>query len=55
MPISYWGEVVIIVAYLINHVPSRSLQFKTLLNVLNETISAPTMPNLQPRVFGCVK
>ncbi|KAH9735112.1 hypothetical protein KPL71_017633 [Citrus sinensis] len=33
---------------------NRHLLEVTLLHVLYETISVPTMPNLQPRVFGCV-
>lgn len=54
MPTSYWGEAITVAAYLINRVPSSSLQFQTPFNVLHEAISAPTVPNLSPRVFGCV-
>uniref|UniRef100_A0A2N9IBP1 Integrase catalytic domain-containing protein n=1 Tax=Fagus sylvatica TaxID=28930 RepID=A0A2N9IBP1_FAGSY len=54
MPTSYWGEAVTAAAYLINRVPSSSLQFQTPFNVLHHTVSAPTIPNLPPKVFGCV-
>jgi hypothetical protein len=54
MPTSYWGEAVTAAAYLINRVPSSSLQFQTPFDVLHHTVSAPTIPNLSPKVFGCV-
>ena len=54
MPISYWGEAIIAVAYLINRVPSSSLQFQTPFDVLHNTVSAPTILNMSPKVFGCV-
>jgi hypothetical protein len=54
MPTSYWGEAVTAAAYLINRVPSSSLQFQTPFDVLHHTVSTPTIPNLSPKVFGCV-
>ena len=54
MPTSYWGEAVTAGAYIINRVPSSSLQFQTPFEVLHRLVSAPTMPNLPPKVFGCV-
>ena len=53
-PISYWGEAITSAAYLINRVPSNSINFQTPLQALTNAIVAPTVPNLPPRVFGCV-
>ncbi|RVW87558.1 Rust resistance kinase Lr10 [Vitis vinifera] len=53
-PISYWGKAITSVAYLINRVPSSSINFQTPLQALTNAIVAPTVPNLPPRVFGCV-
>jgi hypothetical protein len=54
MPTSYWEEAVTAGAYIINRVPSSSLQFQTPFEVLHCIVNAPTMPNLSPKVFGCV-
>ena len=54
MPTNYWGEAITTAAYLINRVPSSSLQFQTPFDVLHHTVSAPTIPNMSPKVFGCV-
>ena len=54
MPTSYWGEALNVAAYLINRVPSSSLNFRTPFEVLHSTVTAPTAPNLSPRIFGCV-
>ncbi|WJZ83066.1 hypothetical protein VitviT2T_002777 [Vitis vinifera] len=53
-PISYWGEAITFAAYLINRVPSSSINFQTPLQALTNAVVAPTVPNLPPRVFGCV-
>ncbi|RVW66051.1 Retrovirus-related Pol polyprotein from transposon TNT 1-94 [Vitis vinifera] len=53
-PISYWGEAITFGAYLINRVPSSSINFQTPLQALTNVVVAPTVPNLPPRVFGCV-
>ena len=55
MPISYWGEAITSAAYLINWVPSSSIDFQTPLQALTNVVVAPTVPNLPPRVFGCVE
>ena len=34
--------------------PSNSLQFETPFNVLHQALSAPSVPNLPPKVCGCV-
>ncbi|WKA02568.1 hypothetical protein VitviT2T_020743 [Vitis vinifera] len=52
--ISYWGEVITSAAYLINQVPCSSINFQTPLQALTNVVVAPTVPNLPPRVFGCV-
>jgi hypothetical protein len=54
MPTSYWGEAITAAAYLINCVPSSSLPFQTPFDVLHHTVSAPTIPDLSPKVFRCV-
>ncbi|RVW24660.1 Retrovirus-related Pol polyprotein from transposon TNT 1-94 [Vitis vinifera] len=53
-PISYWGEAITSASYLINRVPSSSINFQTPLQALTNVVVAPTVPNLPPRVFGCV-
>ncbi|RVW26000.1 Retrovirus-related Pol polyprotein from transposon TNT 1-94 [Vitis vinifera] len=53
-PISYWGEAITSAAYLINRVPSSSINFQTPLQALINAVVAPIVPNLPPRVFGCV-
>ncbi|RVW93483.1 Retrovirus-related Pol polyprotein from transposon TNT 1-94 [Vitis vinifera] len=53
-PISCWGEAITSAAYLINRVPSSSINFQTPLQALTNAVVAPTVPNLPPRVFGCV-
>ncbi|RVW99769.1 Retrovirus-related Pol polyprotein from transposon TNT 1-94 [Vitis vinifera] len=53
-PISYWGEAITSAVYLINWVPSSSINFQTPLQALTNAVVAPTVPNLPPRVFGCV-
>ncbi|WKA11706.1 hypothetical protein VitviT2T_029179 [Vitis vinifera] len=53
-PISYWGETITSAAYLINRVPSTSINFQTPLQAFTNVVVAPTVPNLPPRVFGCV-
>ncbi|RVW62724.1 Retrovirus-related Pol polyprotein from transposon RE1 [Vitis vinifera] len=49
--ISYWGEAITSTAYLINRVPSSSINFQTPLQALTNVIAAPTIPNLPPRVL----
>ncbi|RVW78470.1 Retrovirus-related Pol polyprotein from transposon RE1 [Vitis vinifera] len=50
-PISYWGEAITSAAYLINRVPSNSINFQTPLQALTNAVVAPTIPNLPPRVL----
>ena len=52
--ISYWGEAITFATYLINRVPSSSINFQTPFQALTNVVVAPTVPNLPPRVFGCV-
>ena len=54
MSISYWGKAITSVVYLINRVPSSSIDFKTHLQALINVVAALTVPNLPPCVFGCV-
>ena len=50
----YWGEALTCATYLINRVPSRRINFRTPSQALAEAVIAPAVPNLTPRVFGCV-
>ena len=52
--LSYWGEALTSAVYLINHVPSQSVNFQTPLQALSSHIDAPAVPNLPPHLFGCV-
>nr|CAN65321.1 hypothetical protein VITISV_028038 [Vitis vinifera] len=54
IPISYWGEAITSAAYLINRVPSNSIDFQTPLQAFTNVVVAPYVTNLPPRVFGCV-
>ena len=54
MPLSYWGHALTSAAYLINRVPSSTIDFRTPSQTLIEAVVAPVGPNLPPHVFGCV-
>ena len=54
MPRFYWGEAVKSAAYLINRTPSRVIDFQTPQQKLQSLLSIPHLPNLKPRVFGCI-
>ena len=54
MPLTYWGEAFVSAAYLINRAPSSTINFQTPFQALADAIVTPTVPNLPPRVFGCV-
>lgn len=54
MPLFYWGHALNSAAYLINRVPSSTINFQTPSQALTKAIVAPNSPNLPPRVFGCV-
>ena len=54
MSISYWGEVVTFATYLINRVPSSSLDFQTPLQALTDVVIALNILNLPLHIFGCV-
>ena len=54
MPLSYWGEALTSATYLINRVPSSTINFQTPSQALAEPIVAPVIPNLSPHIFGCV-
>ena len=48
MPRFYWGEAVKSVAYLINRIPSRVIDFQTPLQKLQSLLSIPHLLNLEP-------
>ena len=54
MPLSYWGHALTSAAYLINRVPSSTIDFRTPSQALIEAIVAPVGPNLPHHVFGYV-
>ena len=54
MPRFYWGEAVKSTAYLINRTPSQVIDFQTPQHKLQSLLSIPHIPNLEPRVFGCI-
>ena len=54
LPLSFWGEALTSTVYLMNRVPSRSIDFQTLLQTLSSYVDAHTVPNLPPHVFGYV-
>ena len=53
-PLSYWGEALVSAVYLINRVPSRTVEFQTPHHLLTSFIFAPPSSNLLPHVFCCV-
>ena len=54
MSLSYWGESLTSATYLVNQIPSSTLDFKTPFQNLTKVMIALPIPNLPPRVFGCV-
>ena len=50
----FWGEALCSATYLINRTPSSTLQYQTPFQTLNHLLTIPSIPNLEPRVFGCV-
>jgi hypothetical protein len=54
LPLQYWGEALTSAAYLINRLPSYTINFYTPFQALTSQISSPPTPNLPPRVVGCV-
>uniref|UniRef100_A0A2N9EW46 Integrase catalytic domain-containing protein n=1 Tax=Fagus sylvatica TaxID=28930 RepID=A0A2N9EW46_FAGSY len=49
VPKSFWGDVVLIAAYLVNRMPSKVLQFQTPLQFLSKTHSLPTLLQIPPK------
>ncbi|KAM1798441.1 hypothetical protein ACFX13_033250 [Malus domestica] len=49
-----WGHAVLATVSLINHVPSRVLDFQTLFDVLRKYVSSISVSKLPLKVFGCV-
>ncbi|CAL8988820.1 unnamed protein product [Prunus brigantina] len=52
MPRHFWA--VVSASYLINRIPYSILNFQTPLQTLHHHIQTPLIPNLEPRIFGCV-
>ena len=54
VPSRHWDDSVTTVVYLLNRMPSKTLDFKTPLQVLSRHVTLPSILLLPPRVFGCV-
>ena len=50
LPKTYWGDAVLVAAYLINRMPLKTLNFKSPLEIL----TGRTRFVVPPKVFGCV-
>lgn len=55
VPKKFWGEAILTATYLINMLPSKILESKSLMEILSSFYPHVTPTNkLQPRIFGCV-
>jgi hypothetical protein len=54
VPSRHWDDSVTTAVYLLNRMPSKTLDFKTPLQVLSRHVTLPSILLLLPRVFGCV-
>lgn len=54
MPNRYWNSDVVTIVHLLNHMPSKLLNFKNPLQSLSSHVSLPSVLIIPPRVFGCV-
>ena len=55
VPKIFWGDAILTVAYLINRMPSKVLNFSTPIQKLLETYpNSPLIHTLPPKTFGCV-
>ena len=55
VPDIFWGNVILIAAYLINRMPSKVFEFSTPIQKLLETYpNSPFIHTLPQKVFGCV-
>ena len=54
VPTQFWPEVVAIATYLTNRLPTKSLLFKTPLDILQTHSTIPSSHSLPPRVFDCI-
>ena len=54
VPKSLWENVVLIVSYLINRLPSPVLQFKSPIEFLSRIYFIPSISSIPYKIFGCV-
>jgi len=54
MPQQYWHDVVGTSFYLLNHMPSRVLNFHTSLQTLERYVKLPSTLHIPPKIFGYV-
>ena len=52
-PLQYCGESLTTASYLINRLPSRTLNFLTPLETLQKSLPSLPIPHLSLKVFGC--
>ena len=53
VPKYFWPEAIATSIYLINRLPTKTLNMKTPLDTLSKQAKIPEHLNLQPEVFGC--
>ncbi|KAL8151306.1 hypothetical protein V2J09_021114 [Rumex salicifolius] len=53
VPKTFWGEAVLTATYLINRLPTKTLDLKSPVNFLKEFFPSWKPSSLEPRVFGC--
>src|SRR4051794_17715607 len=49
----FWPQAVATSVYLLNHLPTKPIGFKTFIQELSQHLNLPSFFTLQPRVFGC--
>ena len=54
VPNRYWSDAVATAVHLLNRMPTKVLQFQTLVKVLSDHVSLPNVLMIPPRIFGCV-
>lgn len=50
----FWADAVMTVAFFINRMPTRMLDYQTPIKVLSYFLSIPSLLNLPPKIIGCL-
>src|SRR4051794_7192479 len=53
VPTFFWPEAVATSVYLLNHLPTKPIGFKTPVQELSRQTVVPSALSLKPRIFGC--